>query len=143
MPTIRYAHICEYARIDQGGVVSIIGIFDTVYVPSVPANFPFMHVITSLSGQRGEKFQFLTRLAAPDGTVLQSAPAVDIAINQDDASTSQINGYVGLVFPVLGVYSFEFLIDQVVVHTIPFRVVQKNKGPTPPASIPTRQGGER
>ncbi len=127
MPTIKYAHICEYARIDQGGVVSIIGIFDTIYVPNVPANFPFVHVITNLSGQRGEKFKFLTRLAAPDGAVLQSAPSVDIAINQDDASTSQINGYVGLVFPVLGVYSFEFLIDQMVVHTIPFRVAQKNR----------------
>ncbi len=139
MPTIKYAHICEYARIDPGGVVSIIGIFDTIYVPNVPANFPFMHVITSLSGQRGEKFQFLTRLSAPDGTVLQSAPAVDIAINQDDATTSQINGYVGLAFPVLGVYSFEFLINQMVVHTIPFRVALKSKGPPPPAPFPTRE----
>ena len=74
MPFINYAHICEYARIEQSGSVSIIGIFDTVHVPEVPANFPFIHIITGLSGQRGEKFQFTTRLSAPDGAILQSAP---------------------------------------------------------------------
>ena len=126
MPFINYAHICEYARIEQSGSVSIIGIFDTVHVPEVPANFPFIHIITGLSGQRGEKFQFTTRLSAPDGAILQSAPPVEIAFHQDDASVKQINGYIGLVFPTLGVYSFEFLIDDTVVHTIPFRVVKKN-----------------
>ncbi len=127
MPTIKYAHICEYARIDQGGTVSIIGIFDTVNVPGVPANFPFLHVITSLSGQNGESFQFLTRLADPNGNVLQASPPVDIAIRQDDASVNRINGYVGLSFPMLGVYSIELVINSTVVHTIPFRVVQRGR----------------
>ncbi len=125
MPYINYAHICEYARVEQSGSISIIGIFDTVHVLDVPANFPFVHIITSLTGQRGEKFQFATRLSAPDGQVLQSAPPVEIAFHQDDAKVNQINGYIGLVFPALGVYSFEFLIDGMVVHTIPFRVVKK------------------
>ncbi len=123
MPYIKFAHICEYARIDPSGSLSIIGIFDTIQVPGVPANFPFLHVVTSLSGQRGEKFQFSTRLSDPNGGVMQSAPASEIAINQDEGNVKQINGYLGLVLPVLGIYSVEFLIDNTVVHTIPFRVV--------------------
>lgn len=125
MPLILFAHICEYARVDHGGSVSIIGIFDTVHVNDVPAHFPFIHVITSLSGARGEKFQFATRISAPDGRILQAAPPVEIALHQDDASVKQINGYLGLTFPALGVYSVELLVDSTVVHTIPFRVVKK------------------
>ena len=128
MPVIQFSHICEYARVDPGGSVSIIGIFDTVHVPDIPANFPFIHVITGLSGQRGEKFQFTTRLSAPDGQILQSAPPVDVAFHQDDASVKQINGYIGLVFPAFGVYSFEILINNTVVHTIPFTVIKKIHG---------------
>jgi hypothetical protein len=125
MPYINYAHICEYARVEQSGSVSIIGIFDTIHVPDIPANFPFLHVVTSLSGQRNEKFQFTTRLSAPDGKILQAAPPVEIVFHQDDASVKQINGYIGIVLPAFGIYSIEFLINNTVVHTIPFRVVQK------------------
>jgi hypothetical protein len=74
MATIQYAHICEYARIEHSGTSSIIGIFDTIHVPGFPASFPFLHVITNLSGGARRKITFSTRLAAPDGTVLQSSP---------------------------------------------------------------------
>lgn len=127
MPSIRYAHICEYARSDPSGTVSIIGIFDTIHVPGVPANFPIMHVITSLTGQRGEKCQFMTRISAPNGSVLQSAPPMDIVFHQDDANANQINGYLGLVFNTYGVYSVELLFDGVVVYTIPFRVMPQKE----------------
>jgi hypothetical protein len=125
MPVINYAHVCEYARIDGSGSISIIGIFDTIHVPGVPANFPFIHVITSLSGRRGEKFQFFTRLSGPDGTILQSAPISEAVIHQEGANLNQINGYLGVQLPVLGIYTVEFLIDHTVVHTIPFNVVAK------------------
>ncbi len=126
MPSIQYAHICEYARVEASGTVSIIGIFDAIHVSALPANFPILHVITNLSGQRGEKFQFLTRIASPEGKVIQSAPPVDVMIHQDDGRVNQINGYVGTGFPVLGVYSVEIVINGVVVHTIPFQVVQRS-----------------
>ncbi len=125
MPSIKYAHVCEYARIDSSGTVSIIGIFDTIHAPAVPVNFPFLHVVTSLTGQRGESFQFQTRLSAPDGKVLQAAPAVDIVFHQPESSTNQVNGYLGVVFPVFGVYSMEFIINGTSVHTIPFQVLPR------------------
>lgn len=123
MPSIKYAHVCEYARIDSSGTVSIIGIFDTIHAPAVPVNFPFLHVVASLSGQGGESFKFQTNLSAPDGNVLQTAPAVAINFHQPESSTNQINGYLGVVFPAYGIYSIEIVIDGTVVHTIPFRVM--------------------
>lgn len=122
MPSIKYAHVCEYARIDANGSVSIIGIFDTIHAPAVPVNFPFLHVVTSMSGQQGETFKFQTRLSAPDGRVLQAAPAVAITFHHPDSGTNQINGYLGVVFPAYGLYSIEFVIDGIAVHTLPINV---------------------
>lgn len=125
MPVIRYAHICEYACADATGTVSIIGIFDAINVASVPARFPLLHVVANLSGQKGEEFHFSTRISAPDGKVLQAVSPVNIRFEQDNARTSQISGYMGLVFPAFGEYTAEILIDEMVVHTIPFLVVQR------------------
>ena len=127
MPIFKYAHICEYARAESSGTVSIIGIFDTIQVAACPARFPLMHVIVSLSGQKGEDFQFSSRVAGPDGKVLQQVQPVHIRIENDNARTSQINGYMGMVFPSPGEYMVEIMIDDTVVHTIPFQVVQRQQ----------------
>jgi hypothetical protein len=125
MPVIKYAHICEYARAESSGTVSIIGIFDTINVQACPARFPLLHVITSMAGEQGEHFQFTTRLAGPDGKVIQSVHPVGIRVDQEGVGVNQINGYMGTVFPQPGVYTVEIVIDDTVVHTIPFRVVQR------------------
>lgn len=125
MPTIRYAHICEYARADPSGTVSIIGIFDTIYAQRLPTHFPFLHVIASLGGQRGETFQFSTRIAGPEGSVVQSVHPVMVRLENENATVNQINGYIGLVFPDHGEYTAEILFDGVVVHSIPFKVIYR------------------
>ena len=125
MPSIRYAHICEYARIDPSGTVSIIGIFDTIQVTSVPTGFPLLHVITSLSGSLYESFHFGTRIAGPDGKIVQAVQPVEIKILQEGGHATQINGYMGLVFPAFGEYSVEFLFNETIVHDIPFKVLQR------------------
>ena len=127
MASIQYAHICEYARIDPSGTSSIIGIFDTIHVAGFPVSFPFLHVLTNLSGARGEKITFATRLAAPDGTVVQSSPPVEILFHHDEARSNQINGYLGVVFKTSGTYSVELIIDGIVVHTIPFRILERQQ----------------
>lgn len=127
MATIQYAHVCEYARIEPSGTSSIIGIFDTIHVAGFPVSFPFLHVITNLSGAQGEVITFGTRLAAPDGSVLQSSPPVEIIFHQDDARANQINGYLGVVFKASGTYSVELMIDSIVVHTIAFRILERQQ----------------
>ncbi len=127
MPIIKYAHICEYARVDGGGTVTIIGIFDAIHVPSCPLRFPLIHVITNLFGQKGEEFTFSTRIAAPDGSIIQTVQPVRIRLEQDNSRLSQINGYLGTLFPVFGEYTVEILVDDTVVHSIPFQVIQRGQ----------------
>ncbi len=131
MPIIKYAHICEYARVDAGGTVSIIGIFDAIHVPACPIRFPVLHVITNLYGQSAEEFIFSTRISAPDGKIIQSVQPVRIRFEQENTRISQINGYIGSVFPVFGEYTVEILINETVVYSIPFQIVPRgNPGPS-------------
>lgn len=125
MPSIRYAHLCEYARVDSNGTVSIIGIFDTIHMQQVPAGFPLLHVITNIGGQQAETFQFATRIAGPDGNILQAVQPVEIRVLNEGAYSTQINGYMGTVFPAFGEYTVEVLVNGMVVHTIPFIVLQR------------------
>ena len=127
MPLIKYAHICEYARVDAGGTVTIIGIFDAIHVQACPVRFPLMHVITNLLGQKGEEFTFSTRIAAPDGNLVQVVQPVRIRFEQDNSRISQINGYLGSVFPVFGEYTVEILIDEMVVYSLPFQILQRSQ----------------
>ena len=127
MPIIKYAHICEYARVDAGGTVTIIGIFDAIHVPSCPVRFPLLHVITNLYGQKGEEFTFSTRIAAPDGNIVQVVQPVRIRFEQDNSRVSQINGYLGSVFPEFGEYTVEILINDMVVNSIPFQILQRGQ----------------
>jgi hypothetical protein len=127
MPLIKYAHICEFARVDAGGTVTIVGIFDAIHVHAVPARFPLMHIITNLFGNKGEEFSFSTRIAAPDGSYIQVVQPVRIRFEQDNSRISQINGYLGSVFPVFGEYSIEIVIDDTVIHSLPFQVIQLNQ----------------
>jgi hypothetical protein len=125
MPLIKYAHICEFARVDAGGTVTIVGIFDAIHAISVPVQFPLMHVITNLFGNKGEEFTFSTRIAAPDGSFVRVVQPVRIRFEQDNSRMSQINGYLGSVFPVFGEYSVEIVLDDIVIHSLPFLVVQR------------------
>lgn len=125
MPIIKYAHICEYARVDAGGTVTIIGIFDAIHVPSCPVRFPLLHVVTNLTGQKGEEFTFSTRIASPEGAVIQAVQPVRIRFDHENPRVSQINGYIGTVFPVFGEYMVEILVNDLAVHSIPFQVVQR------------------
>jgi hypothetical protein len=128
MPLIKYAHICEYARVDAGGTVSIIGIFDAIHVNACPVRFPILHVITNISGRSGDDFHFSTRIAAPDGKIIQSVQPTHLHFEQDNSRVSQINGYLGLVFPGFGEYMVEILIDGLVVYSIPFQIIQHGSG---------------
>jgi len=127
MPVIKYVHICEYARAEANGTVSVIGIFDTIHIAVCPARFPILHVIVNMAGQAGEEFQYSSRIAAPDGKIVQQVQPVQIRFEQDNARTSQINGYMGSVFPVFGEYMVEILINDLVVQTIPFHIKQRQQ----------------
>ncbi|HEY9077005.1 MAG TPA: hypothetical protein VIO61_10760 [Anaerolineaceae bacterium] len=131
MPVLKYAHLCEYARVDSAGTISVIAIFDHINLPAIPGTMPFFHVITVWLCHSGDRFDFQTRIADPEGKIIASVPTNHIEVQgsvSGSLSIPQVNGYLGTHFQMAGDYSVEILVNEIVVHTIPFTVRKTGQG---------------
>jgi len=51
---VTYAHLCDYAIVSQEGKISIMGIFDAINAPQVPATHPQMFLAFQISADYAE-----------------------------------------------------------------------------------------
>ena len=131
MPVREWSHMCDYATIDMKGHVSVIGIFELVFAPSLPAVHPLMYVVSRWSGEPGEQFTYAVRIIfGSDGSnVLMATKGFPVTIKQavhagsaEIRQATTITPIAGLRFPFHGRYTIDILTDDIVVHTIPFWV---------------------
>ena len=129
MPFLKYAHLCEYARLDGHGNLSLIAIFENLVFPSVPVIWPVISIAAAWNVEPGEQFSYATRLAAPDGTIISAGQPVMVNVSPNQpgaASIPQISGFLGVTLPVFGEYHAELLVNSVVVHSLPFNVLKSS-----------------
>ncbi len=131
---IDFAVCCDYAVIDRFGKLSVLGIFQHIWVGTFPAIHPRLHLVVRLKGRRTEIGDHRVRLQLlddddreimnGDGTVTFSEPP---------AGVLEIEAGAVLVFDVpfehAGSYRFEITIDEDVHAVVPLTVGQ---GPTTP-----------
>src|SRR6266581_4932143 len=49
-----FAVVADYALVDQSGKMSVLGIFQHIWVPQFPAMHPRLHLVLRLKGKRTE-----------------------------------------------------------------------------------------
>ena len=49
-----FAVVADYALVDQSGKMSVLGIFQHIWVPQFPAMHPRLHLVLRLKGRRTE-----------------------------------------------------------------------------------------
>jgi len=113
---VDFAVLADYALIDQHGKLSVLGIFQHVWVATFPAMHPRTHLVVRVRGRRIEvgehplRIRFVdeggAELMGGDGTVQFGEPA---------AGVTEIEAGAVLVFdvplPRPGGYAFEISID--------------------------------
>ena len=113
---VDFAVLADYALIDQHGKLSVLGIFQHVWVATFPAMHPRTHLVVRVRGRRIEvgehplRIRFVdeggAELMGGDGTVQFGEPA---------AGVTEIEAGAVLVFdvplPRPGAYAFEISID--------------------------------
>jgi len=113
---VDFAVLADYALIDQHGKLSVLGIFQHVWVATFPAMHPRTHLVVRVRGKRIEvgehplRIRFVdeggAELMGGDGTVQFGEPA---------AGVTEIEAGAVLVFdvplPRPGAYAFEISID--------------------------------
>jgi hypothetical protein len=132
---IDFAVCCDYAVIDRFGKLSVLGIFQHIWVGNFPAVHPRLHLVLRLKGRRTELGDHRVRiqlLGEGDREIMNGDGTV--TFNEPPAGVLEIEAGAVLVFDVPfespGRYRFEITIDEDIRTVVPLTVTQ---GPTAPA----------
>lgn len=129
---------CDYALIDQHGKLSVLGIFERIWVENFPAVHPRLHLVLRLKGRRTEigEHPIVIRLVDNGGReVLRGDGSVQIG--EPPAGVLEVEAGAVLAFDVPlerpGIYTFEIAVDGSLEATVPITVSQI---PAPAAPAP-------
>jgi len=109
---VDFAVLADYALIDQHGKLSVLGIFQHVWVGSFPAIHPRTHLVLRVRGRRTEIGQHPIRIRFVDdaGAELMGGEGT-VQFGEPPAGVTEIEAGAVLVFdvplPRPGVYAFE------------------------------------
>jgi hypothetical protein len=136
---IALALLCDYALVDRLGKLSVLGIFEHLWIQRFPAVHPRLHLVLRLKGKRTEIGEHTVRirlLDPDDHEILGGTGVVDFA--EPPAGVTEIEAGTVLVFDVPvakpGRCRFEISVDDTVEETVPLTVMQApgNQLPTHP-----------
>jgi len=126
---LEFAVLADYALVDQAGKLSVLGMFQHVWVAGFPATHNRTHLVLRLRGRRTEigrhaiRIRFVddqgNELLASEGSVQLSEPA---------SGVTEVEAGAVLVFdlplPHAGRYAFEIALDGTEVTKVPLTVSQ-------------------
>lgn len=121
MPDLEWSLLCEYCLVDAAGKLSIIGIFEQMLTPQVPAHQPTLFVVSRWRSEPRQTFKVETRLWTPTEQLLQTTGQVPVAPSQVGRNLT-INQFVGLTLDREGQYLVELLVDGETTRYYPWQV---------------------
>jgi hypothetical protein len=124
-----FSVVADYALVDQSGKISVLGIFQHIWVQQFPAMHPRLHLVLRLKGRRTEIGEHAVhiRLVDEQGVeILGGSGSVTFA--EPPAGVTEIEAAAILVFdvpfPHPGVYKFVITIDGEGAAQVPITVSQ-------------------
>ena len=118
---------CDYAIIDQFGKLSVLGIFEHIWVNQFPVVHPRLHLVMRLKGRRTEigEHQVSIRLNDQDDNEVFSGEGT-VTFAEPPAGVVEIEAGTVLVFDVpfeeAGKYHFDITIDDEIAACVPLSV---------------------
>lgn len=138
-----FAVVADYALVDQAGKLSVLGIFQHIWVHQFPAMHPRLHLVLRLKGKRTEVGTHAARIRLLDehgAEILDSLGNVTFA--EPPAGVTEIDAGAVLVFDVLfpgpGSYRFVIAVDGDELGSVPVTVSQLLSAPPPAAGVDPR-----
>lgn len=128
-----FAVVSDYALIDQAGKISVLGIFQHIWVQQFPAMHPRLHLVLRLKGKRTEigEHAVQIRLVDEQGTEVLGGNG-NVTFAEPPAGVTEIEAAAILVFdvpfPHPGAYRFEITIDGEQAAEVPITVSQMHAG---------------
>lgn len=127
---LNLAAICDHAMVDQQGKLSLIGIFQNVWVAQFPAMHARLHLVLRLQGNRSEigEHSIQIEFLDPDGEALIKGGG-SVTFKDPPSGVSDIEASAILTFdlplPKEGRYQFTIKIDDDLETVLPLTAMQQ------------------
>jgi Family of unknown function (DUF6941) len=124
-----FAVVADYALVDQAGKISVLGIFQHIWVQQFPAMHPRLHLVLRLKGRRTEigEHGVQIRLVDEQGSEVLGGNG-NVTFAEPPAGVTEIEAAAILVFdvpfPHAGLYRFEITVDGTPAAEVPITVSQ-------------------
>jgi hypothetical protein len=123
------AVVADYALVDQAGKISVLGMFQHIWVQQFPAMHPRLHLVLRLKGKRTEIGEHAVEIRLLDDADVQILGGTgNVMFAEPPAGVTDIEAAAVLVFdvpfPHAGPYRFEITIDGERKASVPITVSQ-------------------
>ncbi|HKI96026.1 MAG TPA: hypothetical protein VJ992_12140 [Gemmatimonadales bacterium] len=129
---VDFAVACDYALVDQYGKLSVLGIFQHIWVAQFPALHPRLHLVLRLRGKRvevGDHAVLIRLIDEEDGSEILSGGGT-VTFQEPPAGVLDIEAGTVLAFDVPfqhpGRFHFEISVDGVPATLVPITVAQSH-----------------
>ncbi|HUK20697.1 MAG TPA: hypothetical protein VLV45_03965 [Gemmatimonadales bacterium] len=141
-----FAVIADYALVDQAGKLSVLGIFQHIWVQQFPAMHPRLHLVLRLKGRRTEVGEHAVQIRLVDEANTEIlGGSGNVIFAEPPAGVTDIEAGAVLVFdvpfPHAGPYRFEITIDGEQQAAVPVTVSQLAPPPSTPSAPPGTNPG--
>ncbi len=126
---VALAVVCDHALIDQSGKLSVIGIFERIWVERFPAVHPRLHLVLRLKGRRTEIGEHPVQIVLhdPDGREVLRGDGT-VQIGEPPAGVTEVEAGAVLSFDVPlerpGTFHFDISVDGERQASLPVAVSQ-------------------
>lgn len=125
-----WAILCDYTFRDQAGKVCVIGLFDRIFTPQVPATHAQAGIVLRFVGDAHEKFRFKLEIIRPTGGTIAG---LEGETELGDTGTAEFNLNIGgLPIPDYGSYAFQLYMNDQLSKTLSFVVAEPPPQAAPP-----------
>lgn len=124
---IDFAVVCDYAIIDRFGKLSVLGIFQHIWVSQFPTVHPRLHLVIRLKGARTEigEHKVQIRLTNQEGKEIITGDGT-VTFSEPPAGVLEVEAGAVLVFDVpfetAGKYQFEVEVNSKTRAAVPITV---------------------
>ena len=121
-PSLNFTIICDDARQEMGGKISLMGLFENIYATSFPATHPRLAIMSEWSEGKGE-FEIKLQILSPDRKTVLRETVSKLSLNTVSVRHRDISLHLNIDFQSPGTYWIENFLDGERMNSIPLNVV--------------------
>jgi len=125
-----YTLICDDVRIEMGNKMSLMGIFQNVFLPQFPSTVVKFAILNHWEGECSSTSEI--RIVTPSGAEAVRSQATGFKIARG-GHADNVTFFTNVTFSEAGTYCVEVLLDGKVAGSVPLhlRLMEQNQGPRP------------